>query len=380
MARRINQVKVDLGSYPYYVLMGVRKVGKTTLFKELVDKLYPNNPEKGLLISCGGEDGYKALHNLSYDVAKVWDMEENEDGDRGFVQICDELISLRGTPDQIDLVAIDTLDELVEVATKQVFEEHRDEKMKYPKSLNEALGGYGAGHRRVANIIEGQLQRLNDAGMAVFVLAHTKVKEMSDPLTGDPYEMITNNLDSRFYAPIANKAQMIVNIVMDRNVEGVSTEKKKVKDKEIEITVAGRQTSLERYMYFRENLFVDAGGRFKGLPEKLPLSADNFMLAFETGVKNSIGNSADNYDVEKLKEEEQQQNVEAGVKLHKKEQFDKKMELAKQIQESISSNTSQEILAEFTKKVKSYKVKGFDAKNLESVDINQLEDILSVLK
>ena len=190
--------------------------------------------------------------------------------------------------------------------------------------------------KRVAKLIEDQLQRLNDAGMAVFVLAHTKVKEMSDPLTGDPYEMITNNLDSRFYNPIANKAQMIVNIVMDRNIEGVSTEKKKIKDKEIDVTIAGRQTTLERYMYFRENLFVDAGGRFKGLPEKLPLSAENFMLAFETGVKNSMGDSVNDYNIEKQKEEEHQKNIESGIKLHKKE----KMDLAKQIQILLSCSIS----------------------------------------
>jgi len=306
-------------------------------------------------------------------------MDEDEEGNRGFVQICDELISLRGTPEQIDLVAIDTLDELVEVATQQVFEEHRDEKMKYPKSLNEALGGYGAGHRRVSKIIDDQLQRLNDAGMAVFVIAHTKVKEMTDPLTGDPYEMITNNLDSRFYGPIANKAQMVVNIVIDRKISGVGTEKKKVKDKEIEVITAGKQTALERVMYFRENLFVDAGGRFKGLPEKLPLSAENFMAAFEIGVKNSMGSSADSYNIEKQKEEEQQKNVEAGIKLHKKEQKNKKNELARQIQEALGSGPSQEVIAEVTKKIKSYKIKGFDEENLESVDIEKLEDILSIL-
>jgi hypothetical protein len=380
MARRVNKVQVNLGSYPYYVIMGVRKVGKTTLFKDLVDYLYPNNPEKGLLISCGGEDGYKALHNLSYEPAKVWSMEENEDGDRGFVQICDELISLRGTDEQVDLVAIDTLDELVEVATEKVYDEHRDKKMKKPTSLNEALGGYGAGHRRVAKLIEEQLQRLNEAGMAVFVIAHTKVKEQTDPLTGDPYEMITNNLDSRFYAPIANKAQMVVNIVMDRNVAGVGTETKKVKEKEIEVITAGRQTSLERYMYFRENLFVDAGGRFSGLPEKLPLSAKNFMLAFETGVKNSMGDSISNYDIEKQNEEEAQKNIEAGIKLHKKEQHDKKIEISTQIQTFMMDKPSQEIIDEFNKKVKKYKIKGFDSKSLESIDITELEDILSIFK
>ena len=378
MARRINKVKVDLGSYPYYVIMGVRKVGKTTLFKDLVDYLYPNNPEKGLLISCGNEDGYKALHNLSYEPARTWDMVEDENGDRGFIQICDELISLRGTSEQVDMVAIDTLDELVEIATQQVFEEHRSEKMKYPKSLNDALGGYGAGPRRVSRIISEQLERLNNAGMAVFILAHTKVKEQKDPLTGDPYEMITNNLDSRFYGPVADKAQMVVNIVMDRNITGVGTEKKKVKEKEIEVITAGKQTSLERYMYFRENLFVDAGGRFKGLPEKMPLSAENFMIAFETGVKNSMGDFAKEYDIDKQRTEEQQKNIEDGIKLHKKEQINKKIELSRQIQEKLSG-ASQENLAEVTKKIKDYKIKGFDEENLESVDMENLEDILNIL-
>ena len=73
MGRKINKVQVDLCSYPHYLIMGVKKVGKTTLFADLVDLLYPGHPEKGLLISCGNEEGYKALDDLQYEEAREWD-------------------------------------------------------------------------------------------------------------------------------------------------------------------------------------------------------------------------------------------------------------------------------------------------------------------
>ena len=94
------------------------------------------------------------------------------------------------------------------------------------------------------------------------------------------YEIVTNNLDSRFYAPIADTAQMVVNIVKERNIEGAGTTTKKINGKEIEVEVAGKQKNVDRYMYFRETTYVDAGGRFEGLPEKLPLSAENFQKMY----------------------------------------------------------------------------------------------------
>ena len=40
-------------------------------------------------------------------------------------------------------------------------------------------------------------------------------------------------------------------------------------------------------MYFRDTGLIDAKSRFVGMPEKLPLSATNFLEAFKMGVKNS---------------------------------------------------------------------------------------------
>ena len=377
MARRLNTVGVTLGSYPHYIIMGGRKVGKTTLFADLVLYNY-KDPMKGLLISCGDEDGYKAIDDLQVEDAKTWDMLEDEDGNRGLVQIVDELISLRGTKDQIEMVCLDTFDELVEIASKQVYEEHRNEKGKYPKSLNDALGGYGAGQRRVVELIKDIIRRLNQSGMAVFIIAHTKQKEVTDQMTDLKYEIVTNNLDSRFYSPIADTAQMVVNIVKERNIEGAGVEKKTIKGKEVEVKVAGKQKSIDRYMYFRENTYVDAGGRFEGLPERLPLSAENFMKAFEMGVTASKKKNNTEAEIKAQKKIEDKMNVEAGTKLKKKELVQKKKELAQSINQALVNNPTPEQLEVVAKKISDNNIKSFDIKDLEDIDVTVLEDIKNV--
>ena len=90
MAFKVNRTKADLCSYPPYVIMGEEKVGKTTLFRDLVLCKY-KVPERGLLISLGNEEGFLALDDINYEEAKVWS--KMDDGiSRGLVEIIDEVI------------------------------------------------------------------------------------------------------------------------------------------------------------------------------------------------------------------------------------------------------------------------------------------------
>lgn len=268
MAWKTNVIKADLRSYPPYIIMGLHKIGKTTLFRDLVLHNF-GDETKGILISFKDEEGYLALDKLQVEVAKEWDAFEDTDTKlRGFIQIVDDLVENKSKYG-IEMIGLDTFDKMVEVATEEVFKEHRRLKGAYPKSLNDALSGYGAGGRRLSELMQTQVSRLREAGYAVFILAHTKIKEKTDPVTGEAYDQITNNLQSNYYNTFANIAQMIVNIVVERDIKD------------------GRQIGERRMMHFRDNGLVDAGSRFKDMPEKLELSAKNFMLAFEEGVKNS---------------------------------------------------------------------------------------------
>lgn len=140
MAFRRNKVKVDLASYPPYFFLAPRKFGKTTWWNNLVVEAW-GDESKGLLISCGQEEGYHALDDINYDVAKVWSQEyDEEDDSRGLVQIVDDLIE-NNKEYGIKGVCFDTLDTFVDIATTEVLRLHKIEKKTPCKSLNDAFGG-----------------------------------------------------------------------------------------------------------------------------------------------------------------------------------------------------------------------------------------------
>lgn len=371
MARKINKVKADIRSYPPYIIMGQPKVGKTTLFRDLVLLLY-KDPSKGLLISFGDEEGYLASDDLQYEEAKSWDDYEDENGNRGLRQIIDEVIATQGTEDQIEMVAFDTYDELINVATNQVYEEHRELHGVYPKSLNDALGGFQRGHDRVCELVREEIGRLRAAKVAVFILAHTKIKTETDPLTGLQYEQITNNLTSKFYTCISGIAQMIVNIVYERKIEDVEKGKNDKKND------AGKIISSDRVMVFCNNPFVEAGGRFAGLPEKLPLSAENFMEAFNMGVKNSsIKEVLTDESLDQLRKEEQEQNDQAAKESAIAQEVLKKMEVVQEINSLLKANPDK--VGTISNLIKEANLKNFSEKEISKVDISVLEKIRETL-
>jgi len=375
MGFKVNKTKADLCSYPPYVIMGEEKVGKTTLFRDLVLYKY-GVPERGLLISLGNEEGFLALDDINYEEAKVWS--KMDDGiSRGLVEIIDEVIQTQQDPDtSIRIVGLDTLDQLVALAIKQIFEEHREIYGSYPKSINDAFGGFNRGKERVNSIIEEQISRLREANIAVFILAHTKVKSNNDIYSGITYDVITNNLESTYYKPIADRAQMIVNIVYKREFGDISEKKKKVNNtKEGDVIKKGNLVSTERMMVFCNDPFVDAGGRFSGLPQALPLSAENFLKAFEIGVKNS--SRATEKEMEERKIEENKINEDIAKKTSLKEELDKKEAIAKEITDWIRVNTenSGDVVALIKKK----KFKGFSRKDLESISMKDLVEVQKLL-
>ena len=370
MAFKVNKVKADLRSYAPYIIMGQPKVGKSTLFRDLVLLNY-KDPAKGLLISMGQEEGYLALDDVNYEEAKTWDDYEDENGNRGLVQIIDEVIETQGTENQIEMVAFDTLDELVEVATLQVYEEHREQHGTYPKSLNDAFGGYQRGQKRVVDLIKGQIARLREAKIAVFIIAHTKVKVQTDIMSGQEYEIVTNNLTSTFYNPVANIAQMIVNIVYDRTIE----EKKSSKKDEHDI---GKVVSAQRMMVFCNNPFVDAGGRFNGLPEKLPLSAENFMEAFKMGVRESSRTvEMTDEKMKELREAETKENNDIAENTAKKQEVAQKMEIVQEINSLLKASPDK--VGTISNLIKEANLKNFSEKEVTKVDISVLEKIREAL-
>lgn len=285
MAFKRNKVKVDLCSYPPYLFLAPKKFGKTTFWYKLVPEAWGDD-NKGLLISFGNEEGFHSLDGLQVEVAKEWDADYDEETDlRGFVQIVDDIIE-NNKEYGIKGVCFDTMDTMVAVATNEVFRQHKKEKGTVCKSLNDAFAGYGRGKARLLELIDTQVERLRDAGLAIFYLCHIKNKEKTDLLSGEKYEMITNNLTDDIYSHIADAAQIVMVGALDREINN------------------GKILSENRVVYLRGNSTIDAGGRFENIAEKIELSPRAFLDAFEDAVKSSIKAKNPEKEVEKRKEQE----------------------------------------------------------------------------
>ncbi len=309
---KINKVKADLCSYPPYILLAPKKFGKTTFWYNLVPYAW-GDQTKGLLISFGNEEGYHSLDGLQVEVAKQWSADYDEEtGLRGFVQIVDDIVEnnkeygLKG-------VCFDTLDTMIDVATKEVLRQHKKEKGTTCKTLNEAFSGYGRGKVRLFDICNEQIARLRDAGLAVFIMCHIRNKEKTDLISGEKYEQITNNLTDDIFSNFADAAQMVMVGAFDRDIN------------------AGKLISEKRALYLRGNSQVDAGGRFTNLPEKIDLDVEEFMSAFESAVKASIKTKVTDKTIAKMKSDEE-------IDREKKAEIAKKKEAETKIEEELEEN------------------------------------------
>ena len=186
-----NKVKCDIGSYIHY-LRGVKKSGKTTLFRDLLLEEY-GSTDYGCHISIGGETGSDALDELITVSAEDWTK---------LMEIKDDLIENRAER-EFKLICLDTVDELVKISINEVLRLHKKAKGTSAESINSALGGYGAGRKKVEELIDQLLADLRHAGYGIFLIGHTKLKDVKEK-KGDEYQQLTSNLSSDFDGIFAN--------------------------------------------------------------------------------------------------------------------------------------------------------------------------------
>jgi hypothetical protein len=295
-----NKIKIDLGSYRHY-WRGIKKIGKTTLFRDLVLAHY-GDLKYGLLISMGNETGYKALDGIYADEARVWSVETLKNDktikykpkspdEIGFVEIVDDLCKNR-YDNEFKILGFDTVDELVSMAITEAFRYHHEKTNKDAKSINEVLGGYNAGRDYVKKIINEQIARLESCGYGLIFVGHTKLRDIKEKGEVEGYQQLTSNLEHGYDALFADKADILTTFYTEKTIEhGV---------------LKGKQ----RYMYFRDDGFIDCGSRFVDMPDRVEMSAENYLKAFEQGVISSLTKPASTEEIEKMKKEEISQREE----------------------------------------------------------------------
>jgi hypothetical protein len=306
-----------------HVIIGEEKSGKTTLIADIA-KTYYGNIESLLCISMGKEKGHKAIQGLLYEEPQNWSE---------FVTVVDELIQ---NPDENDfkIVSIDTIDELIKIATKEVLRLSRVETGKVCKSLNQAFTGYNAGRDRLADLINEQLNRLENSKYGMFYVGHTKIKNIKQK-DGEEYSQLTSNLEQAQFSLFSYNAHFICNITNEKVID----ENKML-------------VSSKRYMNFRDNGYVKAGGRFAYFEEHYEYGAENYMGAVIEALKFARG--TDMSDVTLKKEQtkelkEKESNAKAFAQSESTEVETDVIELCKAKYSDVATSVKAEVKGSFSK-------------------------------
>ena len=268
-----NVIKTDFGSYRHF-WRGTIKIGKTTMFRDVTKEAY-GDYKHGLLISVGVESGHKAIDGIYVEEAGDW---------RDFLKVVTDLVE---NPDdnEFEIIGIDTVDELVSIAIERTLYDHYRRKNEKVDSINKAFGGYGNGQKHAVNLIRKQIKRIEDAGYGLVFIGHTKIKDIKERGMDEPYQVLTTNLESRFGNIFADRADIIATFSSER-------------------TVGEKGFETERFIYFRENGFVDAGSRFNNMPGRVEMTAENYLKAFNQGVMSSFEGGISDAKLKKIKKEE----------------------------------------------------------------------------
>jgi len=372
MARKFgkkNVIKIDPLAYNLG-LIGESGIGKTTLAKEVCEKLV--GEDGYMILNIGKEDGVDAIPNASYENVPDWDT---------FEAIVDDIVENR-TTDYKDLKVLvyDTFDELMRITEPEVIRLHNKENPeKRVKSIKAAFGGYMGGEDKAIEIVLDKIWELKNVGVAMFVVGHTKKRTMTDVVTGLEYDMLTTNMSNRYFNAIKTKLHVLGVASINRSIE-----QKKVKQKVGADKIVGTVVDESRIITFRDDNFnIDSKSRFEEIIPSIALDTDEFIKAIEDAIKaaheKQKGTKGDIEQVKKEQAKTKDKEIKNKVKEtnESKVNVDENEELAEVIKVNFPSTTD-DVKAQVKDIMTEYGFTSF--KNADEIPTVALRKIVDLLK
>ena len=281
----VNQITADIKDLSIF-LLSIKKFGKTTLFRDVIMEKY-GDPTRGLLVGCGSEIGYTLLDNLNCTQVETY---------QDLIELGNWLVTEKGKSHNIEMIAFDTVDELVRICDRETIARYNEENpQKKCKSIKGAWGGYSAGSQYTANnLLKPFFSTLKKNGFGIWVIGHTSMKTIKNKgdIEEDGYQMLTSNIEKNAASVFGDIFDITLVGVIDRNKitkikDGFNN--KKVKENFV--------TDEVRKLYFRGTTVIDAGGRFAmdAVPEYLVFDKGNMAAEFIKTVEDGIEKSKTNH-------------------------------------------------------------------------------------
>jgi len=313
MARKFGKktvVKIDPLAYNLG-LFALSGWGKTSMMIEVCEKLAG---EGGYIhLNMFREKGVDTINGAISEDVKSW-------GD--YKEIIEDMIENKNE-DYKDLrvTIIDTIDELAVLAEKEVI---RKNNLKNPTkktdTLNASFGGFGAGGNMVSEMILQSFDDLNEVGIKVIIVGHTKRRTKLDVVTGEEYDVITSKITDKLFTDIKTKLDVLgIGIVrrdISSNIVGKDIMGKDRVQKVAKIS--------ERIVTFRsEGDVIDSKSRFAHIEPEISFGSDVFIETINKAIKASFNERKQDtltFDqAKKQQAKESKEKVDAKVSEIKKE-------------------------------------------------------------
>lgn len=288
MAKFGKKNKVSLNPLDANIcLLGLPKIGKTTIMKEIAEKLVGDNY---LFLEMYRENGAKYIEDIIYEDVPDWDT---------FVEIVDDIVENRTTDyAELKVVFLDTLDNALQLAEQESLRLwNKENPAKRTNAINAAWGGYMKGQDKAMELLQEQLFRLRTVGVAFSVIGHVRQTTITDPITNESYQQITSDVSQRYFNQLKKNIDLVGIAYIDRELT-----KNKVNGKEVSTV-----KSETRKIKFRDdNYTVDSGSRMSQICSEINFDADEFIEAMKNALEAEVkkgGKSVEDRRAENEKEE-----------------------------------------------------------------------------
>ena len=230
-----------------------------------------------LALDIGKEDGHAAINGIVSEKIEDWSK---------FVDVTDDIIENKATDyPNLKTVVIDTYDQLFDLAEREAIRLYNKKNTDKPKAetINQSWGGFGSGLDKTIELVLDRLWALKQVGVSFIVIAHTKKKDVDDPVTGEQYSVLTSNISQKYFNAIKTKLHVLGLAYIDREIVKEKTGKKNLKTGQD--IMKGRVVAESRVISFRDDTYsIDSKSRFADIVDSIPFDADEFIKAIQDAI------------------------------------------------------------------------------------------------
>lgn len=361
---KVNPVEYNLG------LIGESGIGKTTLTKEVCEKLV--GEDGYIILNIGKEDGVDAIPNAIFENIPDWDT---------FDELTEDIIENKTTDyKDLKMLVYDTFDELVKITEPEVIRLHNKENpTKKTKTIKAAFGGFMGGEDKVIELILDKMWALKRVGVNMFIVGHTKKRTMTDVVTGIEYDMLTTNMAHRYFNAIKTKLHILGVASVNRKIETSKVEQKVGSDK-----IVGNIVDESRIITFRDDNFnIDSKSRFSNITPSINLDSEQFIKAIEDAIKSAHdeqkGKKSDIKTTKKQQDKAKEEEVEKAVESEKRTKVDVNLNqsLTEEIKDKYTGSTD-EVKLNIKTIMEDYNIDSFkDVETNSTEALNKIAKLLS---